>query len=526
MKQILQYSLFCAVVTSFLFNPTSTYAQVTVWIVDFEAAGGYTTSVAECTDGVGDYFTRTNGSDISATFTGVNGSFYFAAADLDAPGCPAAALPVTLTIDDKDISGFTSLSLKVFLAEDDASDAAEDWDAGDYVHIAYDIDNSGTFTEAIWLEGTSTFNTAPQIDTDFDGVGDGTIITDNFVEFTKTIAATGSLIDVKITFLLEAGDEDIAIDNIRIVGTGAACTAPTIDAKADALDATTICEGVGVELTANSSGGSNCTGSWEFAWYTGDGTGSTYYDGTDWNNAEGAANVYSSTYSTVSGVSPSATVVYKLKVRCSTATTCNNTDATGVTVTVNPAPTTSAITGTTPVCEAATGITYSVTNTAGSTYAWTVPSGASITAGAGTNSITVTWAATSGNIQVTETITATGCLGTPVTLAVTVNASTIFRSRVTGDWNVANTWDFSCDGSNWYTATRTPNNTDGTITILTGHVVTITASVAIDQTTIDTGGTLVYGDNAGSTLTINDGTGVDLSINGTFRDEGPNDVVW
>ncbi|MBL4577614.1 MAG: hypothetical protein JKX74_04025, partial [Flavobacteriales bacterium] len=166
------------------------------------------------------------------------------------------------------------------------------------------------------------------------------------------------------------------------------------------------------------------------------------------------------------------------------------------------------------------------TNTAGSTYAWTVPAGASITAGAGTNSITVTWAATSGNVQVTETITATGCVGTPVTFAVTVNASTIFRSRVTGDWHIANTWEFSCDGSNWYTATSAPDNTDGIITILTGHVVTIRLSVAIDQTTIDSGGILVYGDNAGSTLTINDGTGVDLIINGTFRDEGPNNIVW
>jgi gliding motility-associated-like protein len=67
-------------------------------------------------------------------------------------------------------------------------------------------------------------------------------------------------------------------------------------------------------------------------------------------------------------------------------------------------PQTPPIQGPTPLCQNATGNVYSVTNTPGSTYAWTVPAGATITAGQGTNSITVDFGTTGGTISVVETI--------------------------------------------------------------------------------------------------------------------------
>ncbi|MCF8464350.1 MAG: gliding motility-associated C-terminal domain-containing protein [Flavobacteriales bacterium] len=67
-------------------------------------------------------------------------------------------------------------------------------------------------------------------------------------------------------------------------------------------------------------------------------------------------------------------------------------------------PQTPPIQGPTPICENATGNVYSVTNTPGSTYAWTVPAGATITAGQGTNSITVSFGTTGGQVSVVETI--------------------------------------------------------------------------------------------------------------------------
>ncbi len=101
---------------------------------------------------------------------------------------------------------------------------------------------------------------------------------------------------------------------------------------------------------------------------------------------------------------------------------CNGPKTVNRVVTVNALPNTSAITGpATPACSGI-GITYSVTLTAGSTYAWTVPAGATITAGAAgpnNNEITVTFGAANGNITVTET-NAASCVGTTQTLGVTL----------------------------------------------------------------------------------------------------------
>lgn len=70
-------------------------------------------------------------------------------------------------------------------------------------------------------------------------------------------------------------------------------------------------------------------------------------------------------------------------------------------LTVNPLPAqTSDISGPGSVCHNGTA-EYSVTNVSGITYTWTVPAGASITAGQGTNAIAVTFGTQSGNIQVT-----------------------------------------------------------------------------------------------------------------------------
>ncbi|MBU0489167.1 MAG: fibronectin type III domain-containing protein [Bacteroidetes bacterium] len=123
------------------------------------------------------------------------------------------------------------------------------------------------------------------------------------------------------------------LPSLKLTFAAGTCTAPTLDAKADAADAITICSGGSITLTANSTGGAACGGSFEYAWYTGDGTGNTYWDGTDWDNVA----TYNTAYSAVAGIVPTSTTTYKVKVRCSTDVTCNNTDATGVAVTVLPA---------------------------------------------------------------------------------------------------------------------------------------------------------------------------------------------
>ena len=198
----------------------------TIFQESFETDGNgsrYTTSVSEFTDGSSDFFTRTEGSDITSTYVVANadGSFYFAAQDIDGE---VASPTQTLSFFGINIINFTNLSFSALFAEDDASDGAEDWDAPDNVLVQYQIDGGGFLNLLAFENDGSTFNSAPLQDTDFDGTGDGTALTSTFTSFASAIAGTGSTLDLRFTFTLDSGDEDIAIDNIQITGDAAGPT--------------------------------------------------------------------------------------------------------------------------------------------------------------------------------------------------------------------------------------------------------------------------------------------------------------
>ena len=90
-------------------------------------------------------------------------------------------------------------------------------------------------------------------------------------------------------------------------------------------------------------------------------------------------------------------------------------------VTVNPLPVPT-ITGPGSVCVGSTNVSYS-TQAAMSVYSWTVSAGGIITAGSGTNTVTVNWITVGPQtVSVNYAIPATGCAAaTPTILPVTVN---------------------------------------------------------------------------------------------------------
>lgn len=192
---------------------------------DFETDGNgtrYSTSVAEFSDGSGDYFTRSDGTNIGSfvAFTGISGSSYFAAQDLDGEGGPAT---VSITLAPIDITGATDLTFSGLFAEDAASDGAQDWDADALVHVEASIDG-GPWVKILQFASQGATNTQPGLDSDFDGVADGPALTDALTEYGAAIAGTGSSLTIRITAEnLDAGDEDIAFDLLRISGE----TAPT-----------------------------------------------------------------------------------------------------------------------------------------------------------------------------------------------------------------------------------------------------------------------------------------------------------
>jgi len=196
-------------------------APVTVALEEtFETDGAgtrYTFSSGEGSDGSGDFFTRTDGSNIGSFYnvTGQGGSFFFAAQDTDSVPGLSTDDEQSLFFTGIDISTLDQLFFSIDLAEDDSSDGNEDWDSTDYLQVFASIDGGPAF-QIFGVANAGGSNGAPLIDTDLDGVGDGTALTADFATFTAAIAGTGATLDLELRFHLDSGDEDLAIDNIRI----------------------------------------------------------------------------------------------------------------------------------------------------------------------------------------------------------------------------------------------------------------------------------------------------------------------
>ena len=120
---------------------------------------------------------------------------------------------------------------------------------------------------------------------------------------------------------------------------------------------------------------------------------------------------------------------------------CGNSTNSQLAVTLATAPAVPGpITGPMTVC-AGSNIIFTVPAVAGETYTWTVPPDATITAGQGTNSITVTWGTSAGFVSVIAQIAT--CTSTPATFGVNVETLPYPAQAITGS-------DTVCKGANGY----------------------------------------------------------------------------
>jgi hypothetical protein len=150
-----------------------------------------------------------------------------------------------------------------------------------------------------------------------------------------------------------------------------------------------------------------------------------------------------------------------VSVNYNTAAGCPALSPTVYNVTVNPLPVPT-VAGPNPSCSNFPGIVYS-TQTGMNSYVWTISAGGVITAGQGTNAITVTWNATgSQNVTVTYT-NANGCSPTtPVVYPVTVNSGA--APTISGTNNL-------CVNSGYYNYTTESGMTAYNWTISSGGVI-------------------------------------------------------
>ena len=97
-------------------------------------------------------------------------------------------------------------------------------------------------------------------------------------------------------------------------------------------------------------------------------------------------------------------------------------------------------------------------------------------------------------------------------------APVMYRSFATGNWNATGSWEQN-DGGGWVAATVTPDSASGTVVIQDTHNITVTASVNVDQVTIDVGATVTVA--SGQVFRISNGIDAfDITVNGTLVNTG------
>ncbi len=133
------------------------------------------------------------------------------------------------------------------------------------------------------------------------------------------------------------------------------------------------------------------------------------------------------------------------------------------------------ITGPTSVCAGTASVVYSIAPLANTTgYTWTVPAGATITAGANTTSITVTFGSTSGAVTVCGT---SSCMTGPVT-SVNVTVNPIPVPTITGTGTL-------CQGSAPVVYTTQPGMSNYTWTVSAGGVITAGGTPTSNTVTVN-----------------------------------------
>jgi PKD repeat protein len=220
---------------------------------------------------------------------------------------------------------------------------------------------------------------------------------------TVNLSAYDGMSNIIVAFRNLAGyGNRLFVDNINLNGTS---TAP-LPVASFTSSATTICSGNSVNFTNTSTDATSY--SWSFP-------GGTPSSSTEMNPIV--------TYSTPG--SYDVTLV-------ATNSAGSDTETMTAYITVNGPPAApGSITGLNTVCANQTGVTYSIPSVSGATsYTWAVPSGATITSGQGTTSITVNYGTSGGNV----TVTASNSCGTSSasSLAVTVNTVPTAPGTITG----------------------------------------------------------------------------------------------
>lgn len=101
------------------------------------------------------------------------------------------------------------------------------------------------------------------------------------------------------------------------------------------------------------------------------------------------------------------------------------------------------------------------------------------------------------------------------TVSACSNTSYFYRTVASGNWNDACIWETSSNGtSGWATANCSPDFSANTIAIKSGHTVSLSNNIILDQLLVETGAQVNW---IGGTFSLLNGTGTDMDVFGVFN---------
>ena len=188
----------------------------------------------------------------NVSYTGQNGSFFYAGEDLDTQGAsigtPDGSAVKEIIFTGINIYNATNMTFKgLFARGENDSCASSAYDQGNYIEIYYDIDQTGEalgmcFNPDIECNIPDDVTNEPlHHDPNCDGDGgEGTILSNVLSEFSFPILGEGLSLDLRISVNMNGFNEEVAMDFFRVES----------DTQVD--DPPTISEGINLELVNSS----------------------------------------------------------------------------------------------------------------------------------------------------------------------------------------------------------------------------------------------------------------------------------
>lgn len=209
------HSLSGMLIAGFALSPAPRAAIIVSDSFETDGHGSRYTATGLFSDGEDDYFVRTDGATGPTglpTYTNAHGDWFYAIEDSETTENTSSVARLDFT--DLSITGVTQLQFAIDLAAGSTSafDANED-----FFRLEFQVD-AGSWQPAIaaFNDGTAK-NTMLRIDTDFDGIGDGTTLSTTFQSISSAaIPVAGHSLNVRIDLWSVHGDEAIAFDNLRV----------------------------------------------------------------------------------------------------------------------------------------------------------------------------------------------------------------------------------------------------------------------------------------------------------------------